>query len=135
MSQQVFSTGGFLDKETRLFIGSGAVESLRHLGIDLFLTAPDAISPESGISFRSFARVDFIRQAAPLARRVCVACPASRFAGSAPFPCPSVGISTLITEDSLPDASQQAFIRKGAEIISVPYVSPAEPPVHDEFDY
>lgn len=135
LRQQVFSTGGFLDKETGLFIGSGAVESLRHLGIGLFLTAPDSVSPEGTPAYRSFARADFIRQASTLARRTCVACPASRMESRAPFACPSVGISTLITEDSLPEASQQAFIQRGIEIISVPYISPAEPPVRDEFDY
>lgn len=135
MRQQVFSTGGFLDKETGLFIGSGAVESLRHLGIGLLLTAPDSVTPEGTPAYRSFARADFIRQAAPLALRVCIACPASRFGSAAPFPCPTVRTATLITEDNLPETAHEAFLRQGAEIVTVPYISPAAPPVRDEFDY
>ncbi len=94
----IYATGGLFDRESNLFLGRRAVESISHMAMDLAILIADSFIPGRGPGFTNLGKADFFEAIVPLVRSFYVVCPASAYQENVSyFPISSSNIHKLMT--------------------------------------
>ncbi|MEG1071156.1 MAG: DeoR/GlpR family DNA-binding transcription regulator [Akkermansia sp.] len=113
---EVYCTGGLLDRKTGLLIGKGAADSIKNIGIDLFILIPDTYSPIRGLGFDSLAHAEFTQEILEHAKNVCVLCPVAQLTASATYYISSSKVTDMITNETASDELLEDIIKAGVHV-------------------
>lgn len=123
----VISTGGILDKDTKLFCGSKAEMVLEQTPPQVAVLRPHSLAPASA-AYLQPQQARWAQLAAQLAKQCLVAVPSSAFTAQAPHEVLLPSYS-LITEDNIPGSFQ------GIPAATIPYISAEMLIPEDDFDF
>lgn len=115
----VYCTGGLLDRKTGLLVGRGASESIKQIGIDLFILIPDSFCPTRGLGFVSLPHAEFTQEILQNTKEVCVLCPSVKLGAPATYYTSSKKVTELITNDNAPKALVKSIAETGINVVEV----------------
>ena len=118
-STDVYCTGGLLDRRTGLLVGRGASDSIKQIGIDLFVIIPDSFCPTRGLGFISLPHAEFTQEILKNGKEVCVLCPSAKLGASATYYTPAKKVTELITNDNAPASLIKSIEESGIKVTTV----------------
>lgn len=115
----VYCTGGLLDRKTGLLVGRGASESIKQIGIDLFIIIPDSFCPTRGLGFISLPHAEFTQEILMNTKEVCVLCPSAKLGAPATYYTSPKKVTELITNDNAPDHLLKPIEENGINVVKI----------------